>query len=74
MRFYKRLKCWRVQILYTMPKVTIDLFRDTFQVEEKSMFDELVEGLTHPFTIAFILLFGVGAPVIGYILKKLEEM
>ena len=63
-----------------MPKIAIDHDWVTFQaeegIEEKSMQDmwnEFIEALTHPFTVAFFLLFGVGAPIIGDILWKLEQ-
>jgi len=56
-----------------MPKISIDLFGDTFQAEEKSPFEQFIEALTDPFTVAFLLLFGVGAPLIMYIQWRMEQ-
>lgn len=57
-----------------MPKISIDLFEDTtFQLVEKSPLDVVLEALSEPFIAAIVLLFGVGAPLIGYALWRLGE-
>ncbi|MHA1289700.1 MAG: hypothetical protein ACTSPB_20140 [Candidatus Thorarchaeota archaeon] len=43
-----------------------------FSLEDTTLFDKIIDALSEPFTVAFILLFGVGAPVMGYIIKQLE--
>lgn len=54
-----------------MPVIPIDLDIDTFQSGEKSIIDEILEVIKNePAAVAFLLLFCVGAPLIGYALMK----